>query len=137
METGYHDSTTFRHLIDQLSRLPVVLHVLPTSALRHPLAGELRLAGSSGDLRYLRISIRASLPPHTLIAALGHELQHALEIGQAPGVGDEASLRSFYQAWGDRACAYTFGECYETGAARAVGRAVREDLQGAQAGPVE
>lgn len=137
METGYHDSTTFRHLIDQLSRLPVVLHILPSSGLRHPLAGELRLAGSSGALRYLRISIQASLRSHSLIAALGHELQHALEIAQAPAVADEASLRSFYRARGERACGFTFGECFETGAARAVGRAVREDLAGADGGLVE
>ena len=57
---------------------------------------------------------------------LGHELQHALEIAQAPGVQDEASMRRYYERAG---AGRSHERGFETRAAQDAGRQVRLELR--------
>jgi hypothetical protein len=82
--------------------------------------------GPAGQ-RYLRIQIAVAARGNELIALVGHELQHALEVAESPGVRDEPSLMALYEAIGH-------GEQgrhrYDTMAAQNTGRRVRLELIG-------
>jgi hypothetical protein len=62
-----------------------------------------------------------------MIAILAHELQHAIEVAQAPEVRDSVDIERMFSA-----LALTFGcggtTCYETQAAKDVERIVSQEL---------
>jgi hypothetical protein len=60
-----------------------------------------------------------------LIALIGHELRHALEVAQVPDVRDESALVRLYERIGQRSVK---GHEYDTNAAQDAGRAVRKEL---------
>jgi hypothetical protein len=94
---GAARSTAFRGLIDALQHGDVLVYVQTRPS---NLPGQLQLVAVTGDCRIVRISIRIPGNDRDLIAWLGHELQHAVEIARAPEVRDQATLSSFYQRIG-------------------------------------
>jgi hypothetical protein len=124
-------SPTVAALIGDLEATDVVAYVqLQMFAASQTAATSFLAAG--GGLRYL--VMRLPLPNSTpvLIALLGHELQHAVEIGRSPRVRDEASLRSFYQEIGlDHAAVGRF----ETEAAIATTHRVRHEVDSPPSAP--
>ena len=64
--------------------------------------------------------------PLERVALLGHELYHALEIAQEPGVRDTQTLRALYRRIGHE---YGRGQ-FETEPARTAGRRVQAELSG-------
>jgi hypothetical protein len=60
-----------------------------------------------------------------MVSRLGHELQHAVEIADAPCVRDSQDVARFYLETGD---ADMGGTRYDSAAARAAGERVREEL---------
>jgi len=104
---GYDRSPTFRHLVDTLQHSNVIVVVQPGMCrggrIRSCLVG---VAGSDRD-RLIRIKVD---PTHTikdgLIAAVAHELQHAVEIAEHPEVTDAAGLLKLYRH-------LAFGRCHE------------------------
>jgi hypothetical protein len=94
----------------------------------HETKASLAFMTSSAGTRYLQVRIdRWRVPPWEAIAWLGHELQHAMEIAQAPEVHDDASLARLYRRigwqWGG-------GTGFESDLARATGRRIIEELSG-------
>jgi hypothetical protein len=80
---------------------------------------------SAAGQRYLRIEVRTPRSPLELLATIGHELQHAVEIARAPGVRNSAAMRDLYRRIGQNgANALTF----ETSDAQEVGKRVRLEL---------
>ena len=62
------------------------------------------IVAGPANQRYLRIQISAAPRGVELIALIGHELQHALEVAASPDVRDEQSLITLYQRdWARRA----------------------------------
>ena len=104
VDTGYRQSHTFRSIVDGLVGSFVIVHLVPAASLPSDFAGGLQFVTTANGYRYLRIFVRTDLDPAVLIAVLGHELQHAFEIGQAPHVVDLATLRDFYRLTGIEAC---------------------------------
>lgn len=107
-------SATIRQLMDVLERTDIVVYV-EDKALTHYLHGQMIFVGRSGGFRYLRVSIRITAPRANRMATLAHELQHALEVAQAPEVIDDRTLGELYERIGYR---NSYG--WETRAARTV-----------------
>jgi hypothetical protein len=80
----------------------VVVHLVYDDHPEPGVVGHLAFTTSAGGVRYLRIAIVPHLSGCDLIAILGHELQHAVEIADAPTVVDQASMAAFYDAIGAR-----------------------------------
>jgi hypothetical protein len=127
LETGYAYSATFRKLVDSLDRSDVVVHV--EWGATGQLSGALRLAGTAGRHRYVRVVLNPLVRSRDLIVALGHELYHAAEIAAAPEVVDADTLAALFARIGRR----TPGG-YETAEARrASARIAAELAQAAEA----
>jgi len=102
---GYDRSPTFRKLVDALEGSNVIVLVQPGicggGRIRSCLVS---VTGSERD-RHIRIKIA---PQHTirdgLIAAVAHELQHAVEIAERPDVTDGAGVLRLYRQ-------ISFGRC--------------------------
>jgi hypothetical protein len=93
----------------------------------HVRTGCLQFVRATADFRVVRIAISAKNQLQFQIGWLGHELQHALEVSQAPEVRDDESLARFYERFGRPAtCAGRIR--YETDAALAAGRRVLEEV---------
>jgi hypothetical protein len=88
---GVAGSTTFRALVERITRSDLVVYVVP-SDLGTQLLGQLTFMTAVGKTRYLRIQVGWHLPTARAIASLGHELQHAVEVAEAPAIRDEASF---------------------------------------------
>ena len=124
---GMARSTTFARLMADIDATDVIVYVEFSSKLRQTIAGRLLLVGATQEgTRYLRIQLSPDLTINQHIAVLAHELQHALEVARAPDVRDQASFRGLY----DRIGSATRDElCYDTEAAREVGRRVMLEVQ--------
>ena len=79
--------------------------------------------------RSVRVDIRQSLTPREMLAIIGHELRHALEIADAREVRDDQSMIELYRRIGVSRDARSH---FETIAARAAGSQVRAELGGGQ-----
>ena len=133
LDTGYRQSYTFRTIVDGLACSFVIVHIVPATSLPSGVAGGLHFVTTANRYRYLRISIRTDLDPAVLVAVLGHELQHAFEIGQARHVVDLGTLRDFYRLTGIASCRNSRHECYDTTLARRTGNSVYAEVLGRSA----
>lgn len=89
---GRARSRTVRSLLDRLQRGYLTVLVRTTGRLSH--FGELRFLGTGGRYRYAEISIRVPSFEHDPVTWLAHELQHAVEILEAPHIVDQATLKA-------------------------------------------
>jgi hypothetical protein len=130
---GYDRSATFRRLVDTLQHSNVIVFVQPGSCV----GGRVRsclvaVAGSDHD-RHIRIRLD---PQHTikngLIAAIAHELQHAVEVAESPDVVDRASLAALYRRIAIGRCGRGLSEECETARALTTERTVYLELYGAR-----
>lgn len=126
---GYVESPTLAHLIDALNRSDVIVHVEERRWVDARTIGETRLVVRAWGQRYLRVSIDLRLPDERAIALLGHELQHAWEIAQAPWVADTETLVRLYRQIGH--VTYRGARAAEADTRAAVGAAdrVRAELR--------
>jgi hypothetical protein len=90
----------------------------------------LRHVTIAGNARYLRIVVNPHKPAIELIARIGHELQHALEVAEEPSIVDAKSLHAFYREHGISMSIHSNG--WDTEAARLVGEEIRRDLASAR-----
>jgi hypothetical protein len=121
---GYRRSPTFASLFTRLQHSDVFVYIEEVPRLPGALEGRLMMLPRAHDHRYVRIQIAMRGAPEDSIALLGHELQHALEVAEAPSVGDPEALASLYRRIGFGGG----GHQYETVAAREMGRTVRREL---------
>ena len=124
---GMARSPTFVALMRALDQTDVIVYVEVTSRLPMNVAGRLLFAttGSSGH-RYLRIQIGREGSTNAQVAAIAHELQHAVEVAQAPDVRGEAGLERLYARIGTRGA---LAGSYDTQAAQLTGRRVLFEIQ--------
>ena len=89
-------SPTFAALLAQLDASDVIVHVI--DGFQPCASGAkacLTFVDSSGGYRYLRVMITKQESEIDVRRHLAHELQHAVEIAQAPQIRDAAGLRAF------------------------------------------
>ena len=127
VEEGLRRSGTFASLVLALDRTDVIVYIETAQGLPSHLSGRMLLAAGPEGLRYLRIQVAADPDVIELIALVGHELQHALEVANAPSVRDQKSLAALYEAIGHTGTRVHY---YDTAAAQDAGRRVRTELRG-------
>jgi hypothetical protein len=133
LREGQDKASTFRSLLQQLERSDVVLYIEPgecTCATAHSC---LTFVTTAGSIRYLRVIVTLKQIQRELIAHIGHELRHAIEIAGAAEVVDNRSLRRLYQERASQSCGRPCG--FETEAAMRTQAAVRTELRNASGSP--
>jgi hypothetical protein len=92
-EEGVRKSPTFANLADALCRTDVIVYVRVDLTMRKNLAGSCGLITSAPTRRYVSIRVNNDLTfIMDRIATLGHELEHALQIGRAPWVREPGDV---------------------------------------------
>jgi hypothetical protein len=125
---GLERSATIRAIAERLEQRDVIVYVQMQPALRKGLAGTMTWLAATESHRYVRISLNPEMMHDSLIAALGHELQHALEVAEAPSIVDTASLQAYYEQHGMSTDKHING--WDSMAARVAGEDVRRELSG-------
>ena len=125
LEMGVSRSPTFASLLARLNASDVIVYIEPTDDMPKTLDGRLLLMPLANHQRYLRIQITRNGAPTELIALMGHELRHAIEVAEATDVRDESALERLYQRIGMRSAAL---HTYDTDAAQSTGRRGRKEL---------
>jgi hypothetical protein len=121
---GLAQSPTFRRLVDRLEDSNVIVYVELRPDMPLHRGGALRFLARSQTDSFLKINLNRAFTGRTLIALLGHELQHAVEVADAGGIASAEGLRALYQRLGQR----TGLDQFDTFAARKVGYIVRQEL---------
>ena len=121
---GLRRSPTFGDLVVALHRTNVIVYIQTVRDLPKTVDGRLMLTSGPDRQRYLRIQIRPDGSTNELISLIGHELRHAIEIGEAPEVADQRTLINLYERIGNAEGPHG----YDTAAARDTGRKVRIEL---------
>jgi hypothetical protein len=126
---GLRTSETFRQVVDRLNRSDVVVY-LECGSGQGSSDGRLTFVSSVGGYRYLHVRIARLASSDVQIALIGHELQHAVEIADAPEVVDSLSLAREYRRIGFLSPRLTPGVSFDSDAAVAVGQRVLRELTG-------
>jgi hypothetical protein len=121
---GFMHSASFAALIARLEESDVFVYIEEMPGLPVALDGRLLMQRRTNGVRYVRIQIALRGSPVESVAVLGHELQHATEVADAPDVEDDDSLVRLYERIGLR----TGRNRYETIAAQEMGRRVLREL---------
>jgi len=124
IDEGTTKSPTFRRLVSRLQRSDVIVYVSVRLDMRPSLGGSLRLLGNSATDRFLLVSLNGRNSRQMLVALLGHELQHAVEVADAPDVRNEKALAELYRRIGVRRAI----ESWDSIAAQQVGQTVRAEI---------
>jgi hypothetical protein len=102
IETAAERSAIVQGLLDDLERTDLVVYIADAmpGAFVGPKSAMTLVSGVTAT-RYVMIRIDSMrLPLKARIAALGHELYHALEVAAAPEVKDSAGLAALYRRIG-------------------------------------
>jgi hypothetical protein len=129
LDQGLARSATLRELQAHLEHASVIVY-LARAPLPQGLAGRTRIIGTGGIWRFLSVEVDNRAGPVDLLALVGHELQHVIEIADAPEVVDGTTMAAFYRRvgteWNDGRQAASF----ETKEALEAGRRVQMELTG-------
>jgi hypothetical protein len=134
---GHARSATFRGLVNDLDGSGWLVFVQPGRCPeRAAVACLLHIVGTFEGSRYVRVIVdHRHRHTQNVIATLAHELQHALEVTQAPEVNDAATMRALFERIGTVQVRSATVTAYETAAARSIGEQVLRELNaGAQSG---
>jgi hypothetical protein len=124
VEDGMSKSPTFRRLVSRLQRSDVIVYVSVKPDMQPSLGGSLRYLGNSATDRFVLVLLNGQNSRHMLVALLGHELQHAVEVADAPDVRDGTALSDLYRRIGVRRGT----DSWDSVAAQQVGQVVRSEV---------
>jgi hypothetical protein len=124
LATGMERSATFRRLVQRIEASDVIVYVEARRGLREGVGAVMRFVTRSATDRFVRIQLNADYSPHMLVALLGHELQHVVEVADHPDVQSPDDLRAFYRRTGVR----TGPDAFDSEAARDAGYQVRAEI---------
>ena len=127
LKEGAARSATFKALVDRIESSNVIVYVALNPIMKSSLSGMLTWMTRAGDYRYVRASISTELTFDQMIATLGHELQHAVEVIEDETVVDEKSLVALYRRIGHQNSSAAPAR-WETTAAQQAGFRVRREL---------
>jgi len=122
---GIRRSATFAGLVAALEATDIVVIVEADPRLSPSLNGYLVFMSSTTACRYVRIRFTTRVSRARAVPIIGHELQHALEVGVHPEVVDADSLRAMYERIGQRSGREN---AFESADAERTGRAIGVEL---------
>ncbi len=128
---GIARSPTFAGVVSRLERSSLRVYVERGRCPGQESGGcLLQRVGQCGHERYVRILVdeRRLGHPNRQISVIAHELQHALEVAEAPEVIDLTSFVDLFRRIGYVKVDSGRGIAFETKAARGVGDRVAEEL---------
>jgi hypothetical protein len=123
---GAAESQTFRSLLKVLGESDLIVHVQLVDRL--PTAGQTYFVTSTATVRYVRIEVAWRGNVNEIIALIGHELQHAVEIAQETRIRNRQGLSLFYKGMPGNTMTTTE---YDSVAARVIEDRVRREMWGA------
>ena len=97
LRAGMARSATFRAIVETLEGSDLIIYI-EARPIRLP--GQLQFLAASPGCRHVRVSVRTPGLDTELVAWLGHELWHAVELAEAPDVRNQAGLLRLYQRIG-------------------------------------
>lgn len=124
---GEQRSATFRDLVGRLQQSDVIVH-LEGAPPTHPIDGGMQFVGTAALTRYVRVTVRTDLPADELMALIGHELRHAVEVAENSEIQDQWSFERYYLGRG-RPTHRGHTVTYDTRAAVEAGRRVAAELR--------
>jgi hypothetical protein len=133
---GSRRSKTFETLVDALNQTSTIVYVeRGVCGFGHYAACLPHTVTLAGGIRYLRVLVDTSRAAD-VTALIAHELQHALEIAQAPTIRTPDDITALFRRIGrSPSCPRGVPDCFETSAALAIGDAVLDELRGARDQP--
>lgn len=124
LAAGLQRSPTFLAMLRALEDSDVIVQIIE-SRLPSSTQGRILMGRVTEHIRYLRIEVGYNRAGDDLIALIGHELRHAVEIAAAPGIRDEPALARHYRRIGFNSGG---SHQFDTAAARTAERDVRKEL---------
>jgi hypothetical protein len=112
--------------VSRLERSDVIAYITVRLDMRPTLGGSLRIMGRSATDRFVHISINGQHSRPMMIALLGHELQHAVEVADAPEVASDGALTTLYRRIG----VHVSTDAWDSRAAQEAGQLVRAEFHG-------
>jgi hypothetical protein len=122
---GTRRSPTFARLMRALEASDLIVQVQFRPDRRPSGGARLLLGPATPSDRFVRIQSEPSLGRDKLIAQIGHELFHAVEVAAAPEVRSEPALAALYRKIGYRLAG---GERFDTSEAHVVEAIIRREL---------
>lgn len=116
-------SATFRHLVETIDATDGIVYVEHGKCRRGAHAYLMLSVTVAGPHRVLRIVVNRRRDPTAVMAAIGHELRHAVEVLHDRAVTTDRAIYFFYQREGSRSC-----DRFETAAAVRAGSQVFDEL---------
>jgi hypothetical protein len=113
-------SPTIARFLEIIERSDTIVYIDLDFTLRSE--GATTLIASNDLCRFIRVSIGKMLTTYRRIEMLGHELQHAVEIIQAPQVRDSTGVRQLFSRIGWLLTDLSFESAGAIGAERQVRR---------------
>ena len=124
LAAGLKASPLMRRLVDRLNDSDVVVYLKMDRRLPTTVEGQMTIVGQAGGLRYVVVSLAWGRAEQRRIATLGHELRHAVEVADNPGIVDATTLAGAYEEMGFPAVRSRPGVSFDTSAAVAAGERV-------------
>lgn len=123
---GMSKAPTFRALAARLEASDILIYVETGECAIRGVRACLTFVTRAGSMRLLRATVSLEQMQMEVVASIGHELSHAVEIAGAPEVVDVPTMKRFYEARALFRCVPACG--YETAAARRAQIAVRTEF---------
>lgn len=100
VQQGARASPIFRALMNRIEQSDVVVYLRCDGNLLSGSEGRLTFVSSAGGYRYVLARLRRRQSSDHQLAIIAHELQHAVEIANAPAIVDSPSLAREFQKIG-------------------------------------
>jgi hypothetical protein len=122
--TALDRSPTFEAIVRKLEASDLIVYVDRSTRLPLSIRGGIAFRGAGAGVRYLDVLLNPRYTRHQMIAVLGHELQHAVEVARAPHVTSVEAFSRHYHHVGVRGAS----DNWDTPEAQQAGRMIAREL---------
>jgi hypothetical protein len=116
-------SATFRGLVEAIEKTDGIVYVEQGECGHRVTACLTMSIAAAAEFRFLRVLVDARQPDWDVMASIGHELRHALEVLSEAALKSTESIILYYFREG-----MTMGDTFETSAAIRAGDAVKNEV---------